>query len=568
MGRSTMLTALAVVSLVAVSCGDPAEDAAAGPIPRMSPAVGAVLTGCADLGTRFEFTNTTLTESKPTPAGELTVGGHDIRAHCTVTGKMNERVSPVDGQRYAIGFEMRLPEDWNGRFFYQGNGGIDGNVPPAVGAVSGGGPTTNALDLGFAVISSDAGHTAEQNPLFGIDPQARLDYGYQAVASLTPMAKALITTAYGKAPDHSYIGGTSNGGRHTMVAASRLPDQYDGYLAGAPGFNLPKASVAQMYGAQQYAAAATDPDNLESAFDPTARAIVAQAILAECDNLDGADDGLVHDVRGCATAFDLATDVPTCTGEFDGACLSREQTLAVSNVFAGAVNSRGEALYSTFPYDPGLISEDWAQWEFVNSITNRDPSAAFIFTTPPSEPGALADTRAIALGFDMDADAGKISDTDSTYTESAMSFMTPPDPTDLDELRGRGAKMVVVHGASDPVFSVDDTTRWYESLTAKYGDTTSDFARFFRVPGMGHSRGGPSTDQYDGLSALVDWVENGRAPDSIIATARGVGNPGGANPEVPPSWNPGRTRPLCPFPQVARYAGSGDIERAESFDCR
>ena len=176
--------------------------------------------------------------------------------------------------------------------------------------------------------------------------------------------------------------------------------------------------------------------------------------------------------------------------------------LAVSNVFAGAVNSRGEALYSTFPYDPGLISEDWAQWEFVNSITNRDPSAAFIFTTPPSEPGALADTRAIALAFDMDADAGKISDTDSTYTESAMSFMTPPDPTDLDELRGRGAKMIVVHGASDPVFSVDDTTRWYESLTAKYGDTTSDFARFFRVPGMGHSRGGPSTDQYDGLSAL------------------------------------------------------------------
>ena len=115
MGRSTVLTALAVVSLVAVSCGDPAEDAAAGPIPRMSPAVGAVLTGCADLGTRFEFTNTTLTESKPTPAGELTVGGHDIRAHCTVTGKMNERVSPVDGQRYAGSGDIERAESFDCR---------------------------------------------------------------------------------------------------------------------------------------------------------------------------------------------------------------------------------------------------------------------------------------------------------------------------------------------------------------------------------------------------------------------------------------------------------------------
>ena len=151
---------------------------------------------------------------------------------------MFDRVSTVDGKSYAIGFEMRLPDAWNGRFFYQANGGTDGSVVTASGGF-GGGPATSPLAQGFAVISSDAGHNAAQNPTFGIDPQARLDYGYQAVAKLTPMAKAVIQTAYGKGPDRSYFGGCSNGGRHTLVAASRYADQYDGFLVGDPGLRLP-----------------------------------------------------------------------------------------------------------------------------------------------------------------------------------------------------------------------------------------------------------------------------------------------------------------------------------------
>ena len=147
---------------------------------------------------------------------------------------------------------MRLPTDWNGRFFYQGNGGVDGYVAPAYGNILGGGPTSNGLLKGFAVISSDAGHPTRSAD-FGVDPQARLDYGYNAVAELTPMAKRLIKTYYGKRPDTSYIVGTSNGGRHAMVAASRYADQYDGFLAGSPGFNLPQAAVAQLWGVQQYA---------------------------------------------------------------------------------------------------------------------------------------------------------------------------------------------------------------------------------------------------------------------------------------------------------------------------
>ena len=184
------------------------------------------------------------------------VAGKPVAAHCQVTGQMHKRISPVDGKNYAIGFEIRLPNNWNGRFFYQANGGVDGSIGSATGGIGGGGQLDNALNMGFAVISSDAGHGAP-NPAFGIDPHARLDYGYQAVGRLTPMAKSIIQSAYGKGPDRSYIGGCSNGGRHAMVAAARYAEQYDGVLVGNPGFRLPLAAIANIAGHKAYAALAT-----------------------------------------------------------------------------------------------------------------------------------------------------------------------------------------------------------------------------------------------------------------------------------------------------------------------
>jgi len=139
--------------------------------------------------------------------------------------------------------------------------------------------------------------------------------------------------------------------------------------------------------------------------------------------------------------------------------------------------------------------------------------------------------------------------------------MTPPDPTRLDTLRERGGKMIVVHGASDGVFSVDDTASWYDELDANSRQKADQFVRYFEVPGMGHVRGGPATDQYEGLTALIDWVEYGSAPDRIDAWV----NP--ANPDVPASWSTDLSRPLCPYPSVARYA-SGDPDRADSFVCK
>ncbi|MFL6692302.1 MAG: tannase/feruloyl esterase family alpha/beta hydrolase, partial [Ramlibacter sp.] len=216
---SALVPSLLVAALA--GCGGGGGGGGGGePLPRLAAATAAQLTGtCADLATRIAYANTSITAATSVPAGSVTVAGTPVPAHCQVTGKMFDRVSPVDGKNYAIGFEMRLPLAWNGRFFYQANGGIDGSVVPATGGIGGGGPLSNALQMGFAVISSDAGHAGSLGPTFGIDPQARLDYGYQAVGKLTPMAKSAIQAAYGKGPDRPYIAGCSNGGRHTMVAA-------------------------------------------------------------------------------------------------------------------------------------------------------------------------------------------------------------------------------------------------------------------------------------------------------------------------------------------------------------
>jgi len=531
---------------------------------------------CGTLAAELSAPNTVFTSSTSVAAGALTIAGKPIPAHCLLAGKMFERVSPVDGKTYAIGFEMRLPLDWNGRFFYQANGGIDGSVVTATGPTSGGGPLTSALLQGFAVISSDAGHNGAQNPTFGIDPQARLDYGYQAVGKLTPMAKRVIRAAYGKRPDVSYIGGCSNGGRHTMVAAARYADQYDGYLVGSPGFNLPKAAVANIYGAQQYAPLATNPADLSTAWTQAERQLVSNKVLERCDALDGLKDGLVQNVRACQRAFDLDSDVPTCSGPRNGTCLSAAQKIAIANIFAGPKDANGRPIYSSFPYDAGLGAAGIAFWEFIAPLVLDSGAVGFIFKTPPANPVGF-NGPAFTLGANIDELAEQIFATNDVYTESGMSFMTPPRPDRIDDnLRRHGGRMLVSHGVSDPIFSIDDTTAWYRSLkhSGKHrgrhrhdDDGASDVVRLFHVPGMNHCNGGPAADQFDLLSALVRWVEKGDAPERVVASARGPGNIGGVNPEVPAGWAPDRTRPLCAYPRIAKYHG-GDPERAESFACR
>jgi pimeloyl-ACP methyl ester carboxylesterase len=565
--RPATALALSTQLLALASCGGGGGNGL-DTLPQLAAATPAALVGTCDelAGKLANVAGTRITSTTLVPAGTLKEAGKDIPAHCLVNGRMHERVSPVDGKSYAIGFEMRLPLAWNGRFFYQGNGGLDGAIIPALGEF-GGGPTTGALAQGFAVISSDAGHTNPTDFSFGIDPQARLDYGYQAVGSLTPMAKEVIRVAYGKAPDRSYIGGCSNGGRHAMVAAARYPDQYDGFIAGAPGFNLPKASINSISKGQHYLTVATNPADLSTAFTVPERAMVAQAILAKCDALDGAVDGLVQDTGACQAAFDLQRDVPTCTGARDGTCLSPAQKSAIASVFGGVVLSNGTHIYASQPWDPGLSSAGLISWHFQSPVGLSAGNTGIVLKVPPENPAGF-DTRAFSLGANLDTLWAQVNATNATYTESAMSFMTPPNPTDLGRLKNRGAKMIVYQGVSDPVFMVTDTMAWYDGLKGQNGGDASSFARLFRVPGMSHCSSGPSTDQIDPLTAIVAWVEQGRAPDVLIATARGPGNPGGVNTEVPASWSANRTRPLCPYPKVARYNGSGSLEDAANFSCK
>ncbi|WP_280187745.1 tannase/feruloyl esterase family alpha/beta hydrolase [Delftia sp. PS-11] len=552
--------ATAVPALLLAACGGSSDSVA-----QLAEARPASLLSCTDLAGKISFPNTRITGAETVAAGALTVAGKPVAEHCRVTGRMHERVGPVDGQSYAIGFEMRMPRDWNGRFFYQANGGLDGVVSTAVGAL-GGGPLTHALQMGFAVLSSDAGHAGSLGPLFGLDPQARLDYGYQAVGKLTPMARSALQTAYGKAPDRSYLGGCSNGGRHAMVAAARYADQYDGIIAGNPGTRLPLAAIANIAGAQGYAKLATTAGDLGTGFTQAERRLVSQAVLGKCDALDGATDGMVQAGAACQAAFDLARDVPTCSGARDGTCLSAEQKTTIAGLFKGATGSSGNRIYQTFPYDAGLDTAGWASWKFSNPISRDAGAVAFIWQTPPESAASFNDAQ-FALNGSIDSMLARIQATNATYAESGLSLMMPPNYGQLPALRGRGGKLMVYHGTADPIFSSEDTVQWYEQLRRNHGDA-SDFARLYLVPGMNHCSGGPATEQFDMLSALVAWVEKGQAPDRVIASARGAGNAGGVNADLPANWSATRTRPLCPYPQTARYNGSGDIESAASFSCR
>lgn len=536
-----------------------------------SPPTGSAPVACAALpGAMASLANVRITE-----AAEVPDDGKGTPSHCRVTGVANERTGS-DGRRYAIGFEMRLPAAWNRRFLHQVNGGNDGKVVPALGGLQV--LAKNGLQRGFAVISSDSGHRDDDpanNPaglakgnVFGLDPQARRDYGYGANDTMFTVAQALMKTRYGRPPERNYMAGCSNGGRHGLVAATRYGDRYDGILAGAPGLNLPKAAVQHAWDVQSWQMA--DPD-IRKAFSPDDMKLVAAKVLERCDRLDGAADGIVGDLPRCQTAFKLGE--LQCSGEKNAQCLSAKQVSALQRAFAGPRNAKGEALYSDWSWDAGVGAANWRFWKLESQIPPWDRlpliatmgagSLSYIFTTPPTRtPGTPDELIRFLSRFDFDRDAPRIHATDASYRESAMQFMAPPDVDDpkLAGFRAKGGKLIVYHGNSDAVFSVNDTTRWFAKLQANAGAEAANFARFYPVPGMAHCAGGPATDQFDALGALVDWVEQGKAPGALIASV----NP--ENKELPAGWSKTRTRPLCPWPQVARHTG-GDLESAASFRC-
>jgi len=239
----------------------------------------------------------------------------------------------------------------------------------------------------------------------------------------------------------------------------------------------------------------------------------------------------------------------------------------ISGLFSGAKLSNGTLIYSSWPYDAGLGTGGWAFWKFTVPVILDSGALGFIWQVPPADPATFNGAN-FALTSDIDTLYQRIHATDSTYTEDSVSFMSPPNLARADGVRNRGAKVIIYHGTSDPIFSSGHSVSVWETWNQTYGGTASDFARLYLVPGMNHCSGGPATDQFDMLTPLVNWVEKGQAPDSVIASARGPGNPAAVNADVPAGWAPDRTRPLCPYPKVARYSGSGSLEVAASFTCQ
>ena len=526
-------------------------------------------------------------EAAPPSPGSPFGGAPAMPAHCEVVGKANERVG-TDGQQYAIGFRLRMPTEWNGRFLFQGGGGTDGNLGDAIGGVGVGAPT--ALDRGFAVVSTDAGHDNRTNSdperqgsvAFGFDYEARLDYAERSLEVVADVGRALVTAFYNQAPDNSYFFGCSNGGRQGMIFAQRFPDKFDGIVATAPAFDVPRAAVAQAWDTQVFARLARQMDLVDEQDEPLIHrtfsdddlAIVSDAVLEACDGLDGLVDGIVGDFNACTTErVRPELDRKTCTGDKSPDCLLPEQVDALVDIFAGPFNSQGEPLYSDWAWDAGIggkvgetFYNGWRMWKlglydggfmrYPINITLGSPALSALFITPPTPiPDNPSAHLAYQLEFDFDTDAPKLYATTPEFPRSSFDLISAR-ATDMSAFRDRGGRMIIPHGVSDPVFSIHDTRRWWEAVDGATVGQADDFVRLFAVPGMAHCGGGPATDSYDALTAIVDWVEEGSAPDRIEASA------GDMSP-----W-PDRTRPLCPYPLVAQYTGSGSIEESQNFECR
>ena len=514
--------------------------------------------------------------AKPADALSGAPVGEYLPAHCLVQGGINARtgkafsmdpasfaVSQVDAP-YAIGFELRLPKDWNGRFFFQGGGGLDGIARQAVGVFDPQqGGAANALTRGFAVVSTDGGHRGTNlfDGNFGADAQARIDYAYNAVDQTTLKSKDILQRYYGKQPDKSYFVGCSNGGRQAMLASQRFASHFDGIVAGDPGFNFMNmvsntlTDVLALAAIVAPGAATPFGPDLGKAFSQADRALIGPAIVARCDvkGRDNLADGIISDPQACD--FNPQTHIPTCTGANDGTCLSIAQKGALAAMAGGGKTTQGVPLYSDYFYDSGVGSPGWSVWK-LDGI-----------------PVPLSPTLTLSLGLNqiagMDA-PGKVFSTPANPGFSAFAFNPDTDPakfvefgklanatsTDLSAYKGRGGKLLMYTGNSDPLVSAKDLVRYQQALSAANGGDASSFARLFLVPGMGHCSGGAATDGFDPLTAIQTWVEQGTAPEVMVAKA---------GPFTP--W-PGRTRPLCAHPKVAVYKGGGSVEDAANFSCQ
>jgi feruloyl esterase len=439
----------------------------------------------------------------------------------------------------AVTVEVWLPlTTWNGKFQGVGNGGTAGII--SYGQLAAG------IRRGYATASTDTGHVSKNSAdsswaLGRMD--LSIDFGYRGTHVMTVDGKAITRAFYNMQPRLSYYTGCSKGGQQGLSEAQRYPDDYDGLVAGDPANNVVRSYLA----GHLWVALVTlkDPD---SYIPQNKVAILSKAVNDACDTLDGIKDGVLNDPRACK--FDPTT--LTCKAEQDQAtCFTPKQVQAIKDIWAGARNSKGEQIYPG--YEPGAESFP-GSWPNYVAGTGPETARHYVLADGFLKYVLFADPNYDFRQFSYDRD----------FPPALAKYGPILDSVDpnLAPLEKHGAKLIVYHGWSDPSIPPMNTVDYYESVVATVGGKdrdaavrkTQEFFRLFMVPGMNHCSGGPGTDHFDMLTAMENWVEKGTAPDRVVASHMTDGKVD-------------RTRPLCPYPQVALYNGSGSTDDAANFAC-
>ncbi|HEX4998855.1 MAG TPA: tannase/feruloyl esterase family alpha/beta hydrolase [Terriglobia bacterium] len=483
----------------------------------LTPAIASAAT-CENL-TGLAITQGTVTRAQVVAAGAFTQGGGggarggnqfgDLKAFCRVEATLKPS-SDSD-----IKIEVWLPvEGWNNKFEAVGNGGWTGSIAyPAM---------ADALRRGYAAASTDTGHSGGAQPLMG-HPEKVVDFGYRAVHEMTVKAKAIINAFYGAAPRYAYWNGCSAGGRQGLQEAQRYPADFDGIIAGAPAINFTGRATQAVWIGQ-----ATHKSE-DSAIPQSKFALIHDAVLNQCDSLDGVKDGVLENPMQCK--FD--PKVLECKAGDAASCLTPAQVETARAIYAPVVNSRTKA-----EIFPGLSPGSENGW---NTMAGQRPFSIGV------------DYFQYVLFGDPGWDYRTLNfDSDMTRMEKADNGTINALDPNLKPFFDRGGKIIQYHGWADPQIASMSSVTYYRQVLDKLGGATKVQAnhRLFMVPGMAHCGGGDGPNSFDMLTALEDWVEKGKAPEKVIASRQG------------------RTRPLCPFPQVATYNGSGNTDDAANFTCK
>jgi feruloyl esterase len=374
------------------------------------------------------------------------------------------------------------------------------------------------------------------------NPQKAVDYAYRAVHVTADLAKRVAADYYAKPVTFSYWNSCSNGGRQGLLEVQRYPTDFDGVVANAPWVDQTGFTVGAIWNQKA----------LTEAPVPLAKmSLVAERVLAVCDEVDGLKDGLIDDPRACR--FNPAKDVKACEAGADAAdCLTAAQAATLNKIYGGPL-SQGRPVF------PGFMLGSEAVLVGANGAANSNWANMIISAQPGGKPAVfnLAEGTMKYLVFDRPQPDYDVLTLDFDHGLDVMSRwgnIANADNADLSAFRASGGKLIMTYGWSDQILQPLMGVNYYERALVKNGARTTDFFRLFMVPGMAHCSGGVGPDQNDAVTAVIDWVEKSKAPDSLLASKVTKGTVV-------------RTRPLCPYPQVARYRGQGSIDEAANFRC-